>query len=386
MEDDIMDKDVLIVGGDGINMLGLVRSFGEMNIKPYIICISPKLSVVSVMYSKYVKKVYVVKTNADCIEKMISLFKNTKSKPAVFTTSDPITYAIDLKYDLLSQYFILSNINNKQGEIVQFMNKDKMSRLAEKFGLRTPVSFIINRNDDITKVNVKYPCITKSILSVYGGKRDVFICNNEVELFAAVKEANSDQLQIQEFIDKSMELIFFGVANKEDIIIPGVAKSLTTTNGFYSGYVQLTPITEQYNEIMMKQLDFVRSCNYTGLFSIEYIVDKEGNCYFMEINIRNDGYTYIVNAAGVNLPYICFQSLIGNINIDIQKVCTRTVVALEEDLDYCQSVKTKKMSFFNWLKRLKNADVLLFYNSQDVVPAIYFIFLKRLTSVYHMLK
>ena len=41
-----------------------------------------------------------------------------------------------------------------------------------------------------------------------------------------------------------------------------------------------------------------------------FVRDNEGNDYFLEINMRNDGNAYCVTSAGVNLPYIwCYYQL-----------------------------------------------------------------------------
>lgn len=34
---------------------------------------------------------------------------------------------------------------------------------------------------------------------------------------------------------------------------------------------------------------FIKHIEYQGLFSMEYLRDKQGNDYFMEINLRNEG-------------------------------------------------------------------------------------------------
>lgn len=37
---------------------------------------------------------------------------------------------------------------------------------------------------------------------------------------------------------------------------------------------------------------FIRDLGYSGLFSLEFIRDKSGKDYFMELNMRNDGNAY----------------------------------------------------------------------------------------------
>lgn len=381
-----MDNKVLIVGRDGINILGLVRSFGEAGIKPFVICISPKLHLVTVAQSKYVQKTYIVKDDAACIEKMIELFKKEAVKPVVFTSGDSITYNIDLQYDVLKEYFILSNARNKQGEIVRLMDKEKMRLLAEKSGLLTPVSFIVSKNDDLSKINIKYPCITKSILSVYGGKQDVFICKNEDELYMAIQKVNSVKLQIQEFICKKAELIFCGLATRDTIIIPGVAENITTVRGYYSGYQNYKSVDRKYDNIIRKQIEFIHSCEYRGLFSIEYIIDRDDNCYFMEVNLRNDGYSYMVTAAGVNLPKIFYDYCTSSKRYNENSFAINKTTVMDEGLDYVQSVKTNKVTLLNWFKRVNKTDVLLFHNSKDIKPTICLLYIKLLLLLNRCLK
>ena len=60
------------------------------------------------------------------------------------------------------------------------------------------------------------------------------------------------------------------------------------------------------NGLLQKCISFIREVGYTGLFSMEFLRDKYGNDYFMEINFRNDGNAISVTEAGVNLPYIWY--------------------------------------------------------------------------------
>ena len=126
-----MKNKVIIIGNDHVNTLGVIRIFGENNIKPYLIVVSATKRV-AIVKSKYVEKYWICKNEHDAILTLCSHFLNEKDKPVVIPTSDSIALLLDKNYERLNNKFIIQSINNTGGMIEQYMEKYKQFELAKK--------------------------------------------------------------------------------------------------------------------------------------------------------------------------------------------------------------------------------------------------------------
>ena len=119
-----------------------------------------------------------------------------------------------------------------------------------------------------------------------------------------------------------------------------------------------------------KCIDFIKACNYSGLFSLEFIRCKDGFDYFLEINFRNDGNAYSVTASGLNLPYIWVAFNAGvDFSDELSKIIKTTIV-MPELIDIFHVIK-KDISLKQWIKDVKSTDSFLYYHKDDKYPFFY---------------
>ena len=97
-----MNNKVAIIGNDHINTLGVIRSFGENNIKPYIFLISNKKNN-AVIKSKYVEKYWIFQNEEEALSKIINYFNDEKNKVALIPTSDASSLCLDNNYFKLKE-------------------------------------------------------------------------------------------------------------------------------------------------------------------------------------------------------------------------------------------------------------------------------------------
>lgn len=62
-------------------------------------------------------------------------------------------------------------------------------------------------------------------------------------------------------------------------------------------------VIESLNINLSKVNDFIKRIGYSGLFSVEFLRGQDGNNYFLEINMRNDG-NHVVGVESLNLTRI----------------------------------------------------------------------------------
>ena len=180
------------------------------------------------------------------------------------------------------------------------------------------------------------------------------------------------EYQLQEYIDKDYELLlpWCALPNGE-VIDSGVLRKFRQYpwNKGGTSYAILEDSTK-YPEVDKESVKrLVNKVGYSGLFSVEFAV-KDGRAYFLEMNVRNDATGYVVTHAGLNLPFIWYQSVTGK-EFDIPE-CKYPTYMMADDVDY-KNVKERKITGSEWVEDYSKTDCFLLYNKKDPLPYINFI-------------
>ena len=354
---------VVVIGGDHHNTLGVIRGLGERGVFSDLLLVTPlKLSFVD--GSKYITKCQKVSNDDEIVDFLLENYKDENDKPVIICCSDSSSGVIDDHRDKLKPFFILPGAN-EQGRISALMSKKCMAELAIEVGLDIPRTAYIN-NPDKELVHISLPCIIKPLESRKGSKKEIAICKTLEELnnYAVSHEIRNDQIQV--FIDKDFEYQLIGCATKSEVIIPGVSKILRPCKGSNTSYLQYTPLEDGFCEIE-KCKEFVRRTGYHGLFSIEFLRDKNGNDYFMEINFRNDGNAICVTAAGMSLPYIWYLDCIGqDYTEEVNKKISSVYVM--PDMAELKLLLTRQISIKEYISDIRKTNRFMEYDKRDKKP------------------
>ena len=303
-----MRKEYIILGGDNLNTLGIVKSLGEEGIHPIIILFREG-HIKLVPHSRYAKQVFWV----DSIEEGVALmYKYTSEdcRPFVYTTDDNTESYLDLHYDELIQHFHFYNAG-EAGRITHLMDKKAICDLAEECGFNVPKGEAVSRGE--LPKNIKYPVISKT-LNPYspGWKKDVGIYYNGKELAEAYKGMISEKLCLQEYIDKKNELAIQGISinGGEIVLITYYSELLRYTKTSFGG-VKRYHVLEN-DEFRNKIKAIISKTHYSGIFEIEFLVNQDDSLSFLEINFRSSAANYAMTYGNVNLPYLWSEMKISN--------------------------------------------------------------------------
>ena len=363
-----MKDNVVIIGGDHHNTLGLVRSYGIRGIKPTVILIGQTVDGF-VTKSRFVGDCFRCQSSHEAVAKLISCFSHSNQMVVVQTSSDAAAAALD---SALGELPTLFRVPNAGGELTHLMNKDEMCRLAISVGLNVPWYKTIRTNDIKARGNtdIVYPCITKAVSSLEGGKADTAVCQNEAEFLAFLNSGfRCPVLLIEQFINKDFEFQLFGLsldAGKE-IIIPGHSHIHRPgiQNEYYFPYIENDA---SFFETLDKTRAFIKAAKYSGLFSMEFLRGKDGKDYFLEINFRNDGNAICVTDAGFNLPYIWYlYHTGGDYHLELQKSTFKSVEFCP-DVIYFYHMLKGELSFYDWYITRKRCNSFTNYYKGDNKP------------------
>lgn len=364
--------EAIVIGGLHHNTLGVIRSLCEsrempINIKVLLVGLMDREKNI-ILKSRYINKqdVYYVERDADIPEWLVNNATNNEMQSVVICCSDGSAEQVISNYDRLKKWYRLPSVNF---DITKLMSKITQDEIASECGFFVPKWEVVKKGET-TNWSI-FPCITKPEKSVQGkGKGDIHIAYSRDELDAYLDEIEAEYVQIQEYLEKDFEYQLIGCSLNDGkyLIIPGYTKILRQPPNTNTGYLVLSPIANlNYNAEVVEH--FLSTIGYNGLFSLEFIRDKKGRDYFLEINLRNDGNAYCVQSAGVNLPLIWFKYAISGEVPDFKESISKPVFFIPDFIDMKAGIK--KEGLFGWIYQFVTAKSHSLFNLKDMGPFIY---------------
>jgi len=388
-------KSVIVIGGNHHNTLSVLRALGESihyNVLGTASIIGGgnslyiSLIVVCNERNPYVKRSKYANTfeQVKCEEELLDILLTkyvSEEKPIIIACSDAIASFLDMNRDILCQRFIIPG-SKTQGKITALMDKGMMAKLAVESGLKVPNSIEVAVCDINTAFSntLTYPCITKPLVSKNGSKSDIHIFYSSQEFKRSYKELKSERIQIQTFIEKKLEYQLIGCSlnGGETVIIPGASVILRQPQNTNTGFLKYIPEFEADIDSCKR---FLKSADFSGLFSMEFLRGKDGTDYFMETNFRNDGNAICVTASGMNLPYIWVTANAGeDPSIYINSCKMREVLVMPEFNDF-KNVLNRSISPFQWFSDVYHTDRFMEFSKHDQKPFWTYI-AKKISSIF----
>lgn len=358
---------VIVFALEHYNPLGLIRSLGENGIYPVYISVKRRGPVACL--SKYISTCHFVESVEEGYQLLFELYANEKKKPYVLFSDDKSIGYFDLHYDEVKNKFICYNAGTA-GRINEFMDKDRILRIAKKHGFNVLDSHVVKLGeipDDLV-----YPVITKDINPNSGSwKSDVYICENEEELKEAFTKISSPVIQIQHFVDKKNEYAIegFTVNRGKEIFIGTTLTWKYLIKGYYSPYHDVTMIKD--HEIKEKLRLLFEEIGFEGIFEVEFLIDQDDTFYFLEANFRASAWNYSSTVAGMPLSYLWVKSMYaGHIDPSDEKDF-EDFTDMSEVIDYGKRVDGGMCSLAEWLRDFKEAKGTYYYNANDPAPFEY---------------
>lgn len=358
----MIQNKVIVFGCNHQNMLGLVRSLGEKGIRPYCVLLKSKDG--TVFCSKYPAFCHFAESPEAGYQYIIEHYSNEDVKPILLSSDDVTETLFDRNASKLREHFIVPAAE-EDGRITFLMSKFNIASLANQYGFVTPKMMILKKEDTIPN-DLDYPVFTKSVKSIDGGKKEERKCNNANELKGVLEKCKSDGLLVQQFIDKKDEIDFIGYAAHGQVYMPYIQHQLRFSDHAYGGYHRFDKLED--GEFIGRIKNMIREIRFQGLFSVEFLVDKNNNWYFTEINFRHDGHDYLITSVGVNLPWLYCCAVTGE-DVELQpKPKKNSFTGMNEIVDISQFVVTKKISPIKWFWQFITADTHILWNWHDMGP------------------
>lgn len=390
-----MPQKVVIIGHSYSSRLALIHSLGQAGYDvDVIVTMYGQLSVKKPLdcYSKYVNNVYYCKAKDESglIDLLLNQCIKQSSKVVIIPDSDYSAAFVDKNRELLSRYFLFPHVDNK-GFVANLMDKERQKKLAQEVGLNVPGTTTAHVcNGVIPELeNVYYPCFTKALTTMGGGKQWFKKCDNEEELRHALTvfaKGGEVEILVEDFIDIEKEYAVVGLTDGINVIIPGVIEFVENCQ-CHLGIARKGRIIPPagFEELLEQFKAYVKKTHFIGLFDIDFLYSK-GRYYFCEMNFRYGGSGYAYTKSGINLPAMFVEMITGNKqwNIGVRNVTAPQNYVNERMM--LDDLNVGNVTIRNFDRAINSADIRFMHDESDPKPERLFRKMVLKTKVKHILR
>jgi len=314
----VPDKIGAVITGGDFQGLGVLRTLARKGVPIILLdtdyCIS--------RYSRFKKRFFRSPHPSDTksyLKFLLDLAKREKVNGwVIFPNNDESVYVLSQYKDILKRFY---RIPTPGWEVIQNVYiKEKTYRTAEKHGIPIPKTHYPSRLEELAELDLQYPVVIKpSIRDHFYNKVKIkaFRINNREELIRTYQWVCSiidpSEVLVQEFIPGGPNHLysfcpFFKNGRVVTSIMARRARQHPMDFGHASTFAELVAIPE-LQEIGEK---FLRLIGFYGLAEVEFMRDpRDGQYKLIEVNPRVWGWHTLAIGAGVDLPYLLYQDMIG---------------------------------------------------------------------------
>jgi len=307
----------LVIGGH-FQGLGIIRSLGQENIPVYLIdkefCIG--------RFSKYTCKFFKcpsVSPEFLFLNFLLALGRQENLEGwVIFPVDDEtVTFLAKNKTGLELYY----RIPTPPWEITRFASEKKLTyQLAEKFDIPIPLTCYPRNRQDLENIQARFPLVIKPSI-----KEPFYSLTKKKAIRIDNRRDLPEEFQHAQSISPQSELLV-------QEMIPGGPRNLYSVGSFFRngefagkvvvrrvrqhpmdfGHATTYAVTVDIPELEHIARRFLRAMGYYGLSEIEFMQDpRDGQYKLIEMNARTWGWHTLALNAGVNLPHLQFQDLLG---------------------------------------------------------------------------
>ena len=365
----------VVTGGD-FQGLGVLRTLAEKDIPIILLDSDHSIS----RYSRVKKKFIKSPSPADAEsyrDFLIDLAKRENINGwVIFPNSDEAVYVLSRYKDILEKYYRVPT--PCWGVIKNVYIKKETYQVAEKNGIPIPKMYNTDSLDQLMESDLQYPLVIKpSIRDHFYNKTKIkaFRINNREELIKTYQRVrdviNPEEILVQDFIPGGPKNLYsFCPFFKNGKVVTGVAGRRARQHpmdfGHASTYVELVDIPE-LRSLAEKFLGLI---DFYGIGEVEFMQDPRDKRYkLIEVNPRVWGWHTLAIAAGINLPYLLYQDMIGE-KIEVPTSCKQVKwVRLTTDIPtvFLEIVKGK-MKIRDYLSSMKGDKTDAVLSLEDPLP------------------
>jgi predicted ATP-grasp superfamily ATP-dependent carboligase len=262
-------------------------------------------------------------------EFLVDLARKTGSKGVIFPTRDHDIVFLKENEEVLKSHFILPQPGAERLDVV--LDKWRLYKAALACAIESPKTVLVESLEQAREAShsISYPAVLKPVKAADWRKKGIWEAVGQTKAIIATNKDDlltdyvrfshlQSRVLIQEYIegDDSDIFTFCSYRSKTGKILASfntqkiVQRPLRLGTGIVVRSA-FRPDLEMPSRILLEHL------NFTGITEIEYKRDPvTGKYYLIEINPRLWDQHRLGLCAGVNLPLIAYNDLVGNASVE----------------------------------------------------------------------
>ena len=359
---------------------GMVRSLANKGIS--LIGFKPK-SFIPESYSRHLEKIISFKNEVELLQQLKDLGAQYDCKPILWLTSDDyVTFAVKHR-KTLDALFTLDL--PAKATIDVLLDKTRFSEFAKEHDLLIPQTVNIDQHTNIEEAisGLTFPLILKPYCRAVNWRKanfpKAFKFENQQELFHQVGDILKieRQLLLQEWIPGKDEnvvycLVYYDKNNKCISYFTGSKIRQWPVN--LGSTATTKPV--KIKSIVNDAIHLFDQLKYQGFGSVEFKKhEKNQKYYIIEPTVgRPNQQEYAATINGVNIPLTAYQSLN---NLPVEMVASKEPILYVDCLAEFKSafklIKSKQLTFKEWIKSLKGKKAYRYWSFDDSMVGIIWI-------------
>lgn len=363
----------IIFGPSNPNMLGVIRSLGRENVYPIVVTYFNDRIRAAFVASKHIKELHICKSREECLDLIIARFCAADEKAFLHVTVDTCMRLCSEHYEQLKDFFHVFH-TAPPARLEHFMDKAKLCELANECGLTAPRCEIVSRGE--FPKTLSYPIYVKCLNPFGAWKEDMEICRTPEDLREAYNHLASDQWLMQDYIDKQTEVSLQGISvnGGEQVYMPykkAYARLRAKDFGTFM-YYEANDLPAQLLDSVKRAIQTIR---FSGCFEVEFLQDKHGKLFFLEINWRYSASNQGMTCGGVNLPMEwALAEITGGVDEAGLSPRPDRYFVMNDILEFSMLLHGK-LSVRDWMRDFWKADCHYLWDRKDIKPTLMYAYL-----------
>ena len=264
-------------------------------------------------------------------------------------------------------------------EVVEkFYNKGLATQVAANIGLPVPKSYQCSSLDELLDQDIIYPLVLKPVNKekYYPRTKKKAVRVNDrdslVEEYRSMLEIlTPEEIIVQEFIvGGTKNLYSFATLYIGDDHAVGLSAVRLRQHPMDFGKATTYAVSTRMPNLEKMAVMFLKEINYYGLAEVEFMKDdKDGKFKFLEVNGRPWGWHTLIKEAGINLPWLLFLHMTGQLMPNVNGVEGVKWIRLITDIPTVVSEMSKgRIRLPEYLDSFRGKKTFAAFSYRDPLP------------------
>lgn len=365
----------VIVGGN-FQGLGILRSLARRNVPTYLLdhelCIG--------RFSRYPHRFIKcpnVSQEASLFKMLIDLAQRDKLDGwLIYPNDDETVRFLASNKQQLEKYY---RVTTPSWDVVKFAYDKRLTyQLAEKCGIAVPKTLYVCNIREVEQLDIRFPVVIKpSVKEPFYRltKKKAIRVDNQPQLVqeftGASSIVNGSGLMIQELIPGGPECLFsVGSLYKDGDFLGRVVARRPRQHPMDFGHATTYAVTVDIPKLEESARRILGAMGYYGLSEVEFMLDpRDGQYKLLEINARPWGWHTLAIGAGVDLPYLLYQDMLGEkVKQDGFETDVKWIRAVTDIPTALMEIVKGRMRITHYLTSLKGKKQFAVLSMTDPLP------------------